>query len=308
MTARYASSACSRTRIGLELTGRTHEARARAEEALGLVADDGDRDLRIWALATTAQLDSRMEAGAGRATLREAMRQEGDRLVPMPDLQPCDIVGPCVRLGRRAGRGARAAPCRLRTRERRRRRGGPRGHDRPPRAARVSCGEARSGTGARGRSPRAVRSGRGGRSVLRCGAAPAGARRRHGGRRGAGPRPGRARPAHRRRDRRPPVRPQPPVRARLRRAVARRRGRCSGTPRQAPRRRGEHGARRARPVSVPRRSAGGAHLGGPPRRGRRVDVGLDRARTQDRSAEAPVRLRSRPGAARVGAWTSMRTR
>jgi DNA-binding CsgD family transcriptional regulator len=74
--------------LGLELTGRMHEARDRAEEALGLVGDDGDRDLRIWALATTAQLDSRMEAGAGRATLREAMSQEGDRLVPMPDLSP----------------------------------------------------------------------------------------------------------------------------------------------------------------------------------------------------------------------------
>ena len=74
--------------LGLELTGRMHEARDCAEEALGLVGDDGDRDLRIWALATTAQLDSRMEAGAGRATLREAMRQEGDRLVPMPDLSP----------------------------------------------------------------------------------------------------------------------------------------------------------------------------------------------------------------------------
>ena len=172
--------------LGLELTGRMHEARDRAEEALGLVGDDGDRDLRIWALATTAQLDSRMEAGAGRATLREAMSQEGDRLVPMPDLSPATSSGACARLGRRARRGARAAPGRPRTCERRRRRSRPRGHDRPPRAARVSCGEARSGTGARGRSPRAVRSGGGGRSVLRCRAAPTGARRRHGGRRGPG--------------------------------------------------------------------------------------------------------------------------
>jgi DNA-binding CsgD family transcriptional regulator len=74
--------------LGLELSGRMQEARDRAEEALGLLGDPDDPDLRIWALATTAQLDSRMEAGAGRATLREAMRAEGDRLVPTPDLSP----------------------------------------------------------------------------------------------------------------------------------------------------------------------------------------------------------------------------
>ena len=235
--------------LGLELTGRMHEARDRAEEALGLVGDDGDRDLRIWALATTAQLDSRMEAGAGRATLREAMRQEGDRLVPMPDLSPATSLARAYVWADELDEGrallrvvhARASAA-----------GDEAGlADMTAHLALLECRAGRL-EAARAHAAEALALCDQGEEVDQCFGAALHPRALVAAMEGdeelaldlagRGLRIAEA-------DRRPPVRPQPPVRARLRRAVARRCGRRPGTPRQAPRRRREHRDRRARPAS-----------------------------------------------------------
>jgi DNA-binding CsgD family transcriptional regulator len=68
--------------LGLECLGRARDARLRARDALALVDEQTDPDLRLWVLTTIGHLDAQLHAGEGRATLRNAMQLEGRRLVP----------------------------------------------------------------------------------------------------------------------------------------------------------------------------------------------------------------------------------